>query len=158
MVEWHRFTIDVIEHFPPGFELYPKPTADDLASLERELGVGLPDSFKTFLAAFGVGDLGEFFKVYGLAPPGDSASILTEVNRYRADLAQYGPQFDPPEAERRLVPFSTTYGGDIIGWDVGSESGGEYPVVGLSRSLSEKRLLGALGGLAPGWPAAHDTG
>ncbi len=132
-MEWHQFTIEVIERVPPGFVLYPKPTADDLAHLQRKVGVHLPDSYKTFLAAFGAGDLGEFFKIYGVAPEGDLASILTEVERYRADLEQYGPRFDKPEDERQLVPFSTTYGGDIIGWDVKGGSGGEYPVVGLPR-------------------------
>jgi cell wall assembly regulator SMI1 len=132
-VEWHGFTIDVIERVQPGFELYPKPTVDDVAHLERELGLRLPDSFKDFVAAFGAGDLGEFFKVYGVAPAGDSAALLTEAGRYRADFEQYGPRFNASEVERRLIPFASTYGGDMIGWDVSGASGGEYPIVGLPR-------------------------
>jgi hypothetical protein len=80
-----------------------------------------------------VGDLGEFFKVYGFAPADDSASLVKVCSDYRGDVDYYESQFHPTNLLSQLVPFSSTYGGDLICWDAGHDRGGEYPIFGLPR-------------------------
>jgi hypothetical protein len=132
-LEWNGLSINVIEPVLAGFELYPKPTARDVKQLEREIGSRLPDSFKSFIRTFGVGDLAGFFKVYGFAPSDDKASLVTAGDQHRANLEHLEEPFHAAGVDRRLVVFSTTYGGDVIGWDVEQETAGEFAVVGLPR-------------------------
>jgi len=123
---------------PPAAVPLPKPTNAALDRYEAETGSKLPRSYRQFVKVFGPGSLCEWFRI---CVPGYADRKMIDLREYDRGTHEgddlFSEIYGQPELVQRLVFFSHTFGGDIIGWDPESRSKEEaldYMIYGLPRT------------------------
>lgn len=136
--EWRRLYRELTAAVPTGFEpSHPGEEAVTVASrqFEREIGLKLPPTYKSFVKVFGPGEIGGFFRIW---IPGDKELNYDLAHEY--EETHLGcTQEAASEADKfnaRFVFFGSTIGGDLVGWDpkdVTDPKGPEYRVHFIAR-------------------------
>ena len=116
-----------------------KSTTQELDQFEKDHGVKLPLSYRSFAQRFGAGELAGHYRI-AVPSPADNPYSLARYNR-----DAHGPEEDaiwegqaPPEVIPRLLFFANTIGGEYFAWDpqdVKDPSESEYAVLWFPRSL-----------------------
>jgi hypothetical protein len=95
---------------PPG-----GPFAYDWASVEEELGTGLPADFKALLEAYGPGEFDETFTVFGPADSGSPADLVTFAREEAEIIRSVRDEFVfAAGTSVRLLVFPET--GGLLAW------------------------------------------
>lgn len=121
----------------PEMTYVAKPTRAAIADFEKKCKFVLPNSYCDFIRVFGPGRIGARFRLYA---PGylstlnykcDLSVFNTDFQSWNKDLGLNPTTYKDEPLIRRLVVFSKTIGGDIIGWDpqdVRDEAAREYGI------------------------------
>jgi hypothetical protein len=102
---------------PPKGKPFPLPRAADLDKVEKKLKLPLPASYRAFAQVFGVGQIGGYFRVGVPAKGAKLSDLLGLVEFVRGNEELYVDTYGDKAFVRRMLPFGTTLGGDILVWD-----------------------------------------
>lgn len=125
----------------PDAEIYPPPTAQQIADAERRLGIQFPPGFLAFLAEAGAYKL-DYWETYWV---GDES--LGEQHIVRANHCEHN------EVESPLPPFLVAFHnngcGDQLCFDTRyPDRKGEYPIVFWDHELSSEENMARPGVVA----------
>jgi predicted DNA-binding WGR domain protein len=137
---------DRIAHYYPNYRYVAKPTLQDLDAFEAASGFLLPRSYRDFALAFGPGELAQQFKIYtpGAFSKRNEQNGLAHFNEsYRTWKKHFAGSPSLTEQAKRMIVFSTTVGGDSIGWDpedVCDTVNHEYGIFNITRHNDVERI------------------
>ena len=99
---WEKKTRDIILSFADAWDkTLPEPKTDDeINSLERKLGVKLPEGLRLF------------YREFGIAPVGEQLMSFDEIGWIKdiwAEAPEYGPDFT--DEDKAVLPFLVAFSG-----------------------------------------------
>ncbi|MCC7526959.1 MAG: SMI1/KNR4 family protein [Candidatus Melainabacteria bacterium] len=123
----------------------PGASAEDIEQLEQTLTIKLPESYKAFLRIFDGGQF-NFARMH----------CITEKGAGWHDLLQQLENFftyHPILGVRALLPFASSYGGDVYCFDLAKMKNGECPVLEFDHEDSDNQELRLVGNDFAAWIA-----
>jgi hypothetical protein len=109
------------------------PTEVTLDKFERDCGLALPATYRSFVTAFGAGELAGFYRVYAPLPKRYRFQgrlvydLAAENERLRPHLGNY----DCPGGPADYWVFCTDGGGVMYAWNANEPAKGEYRIYEL---------------------------
>jgi uncharacterized protein (TIGR02996 family) len=105
-----------------------------IRKFETDFGVPLPRSYKAYSLIFGPGEFGSYFRIN--VPDGRKLGDLAGDHHDIHDW-EHGYESNQGQLLRRIIYFSNTIGGELIGWDPSAvrDSGeSEYAIFHIERT------------------------
>lgn len=137
--------MDLQKIIPPPKHPKYNGSPDDWGRVERNLGVKLPDDYKTLINLYGTGGFLEF--VYPLSPfapaslsfnlPGAVKQTLSSYESGQKEFPEFSPPFPAYPHESGLFPWANTMNGDTLFWLTKGKPD-SWPVVICDSKFSEK--------------------
>jgi hypothetical protein len=127
---------DSLDIKPAAGKAFAKPAAADLDKVEAKIKAKLPASYREYAQVFGAGELGGYFRINVPLPKAKSKmnDLAGLVAFAREEEELYTDTYGDEAFVKRMIPFGTTTGGDILAWDpkaVTDKADNEYAVVVL---------------------------
>lgn len=111
----------------------PRATAQDVKKLEERLGVTFPQNHVEFLKEFDGGQFG-FARMHCITESGAGwHDMIIELERFFSHAPLMGV--------RSLLPFGSSYGGDVFCFDMANKSEDDAPIVMYDHEGSENQEL-----------------
>ncbi len=116
-----------------------------IEQLEKALAIKLPDSFKAFLSLFDGGQF-NFGRMHCITENGAGwHDLLQQLENFFS--------FHPILGVRSLMPFGSSYGGDVYCFDLSKMKDGECPVLEFDHEGSDDQELKLVGSDLAQWIA-----
>ena len=109
-------------------------------SVEKRIGIVLPDDYKEFISIYGTGYIGDFIRVFNPFCEYPSLNLEKQINDQLGALRQIKDDFGESESpyplfpeSNGLLPWGITDNGDVLYWLTRGSSDQWHSVVNESR-------------------------
>lgn len=123
----------------------PGASDSDIEQLEQTLAITLPQSYKAFLRVFDGGQF-NFGRMHCISEKGAGwHDFLQQLENFFT--------YHPILGVRSLVPFASSYGGDVYCFDLADSENGECPILEFDHEGSDDQELRRVGNNLTEWIA-----
>ncbi len=118
--KWKKLYHSLVHRKPKLGEPQERAAPEVLKEFESTYRLRLPESYKTFVEVVGPGEIGAYFIIYAPGYPNQRSGSLEaflEFHRSPEILKTKVETYGDPAFIKRMVPFSSSIGGDVFVWD-----------------------------------------